>query len=129
MKKHIKGGWQTLEDKISVSGFCFLSQHLSELFFSCATAPKVLSCVLGSGDRMLCGRGLHVEGTEGKNTRSDGRGGWRHPKEDIQPAVQIIFQASLLEPEDAGCKKYIHIYMLNKLLIFVSLSHIHTLCD
>ena len=46
-----------------------------------------------------------MEGTEGKNARSHGRGGWRHPKEDIQPAVQIIFQASLLEPEDAGCKK------------------------
>lgn len=53
----------------------------------------------------MCARGLRVEGTEGKNTCSDGRGGWRHPKEDIQPAVQIIFQASLLEPEDEGCRK------------------------
>lgn len=66
-----------------------------------------------------------MEGTEGKNTCSDGRGGWRHPKEDIQPAVQIIFQASLLEPEDEGCRKKKK--KLNKLLIFVSLSHTHTL--
>ena len=71
----------------------------------------------------MCARGLRVEGTEGKNARSHGRGGWRHPKEDVQPAVQIIFQASLLEPEDAGCEKKKK--MLNELLLFVSLSHIH----
>ena len=68
-----------------------------------------------------------MEGTEGKNARSHGRGGWRHPKEDIQPAVQIIFQASLLEPEDAGCKKKKKKIAEQAITICLSLSH--TLCD